>query len=135
MRLLVVTSEALSADQLRGALPSDVDPTDAEVMVVAPALHENALRFWMADADGAIERAEAVRRQTVERLGAEGVPAVGDTGESDPEQAVQDALQTFAADRILLFTHPGGQELHREDVDVAALERRFGVPVTRASVP
>src|SRR5579875_3741529 len=134
MRLRVVTSEPLSADQLRTALPEGADPADAEVMVVAPALQESALRFWMADADAAIERAEAVRRETLERLGAEGISAVADTGEADPEQAVQDALQTFPADRILLFTHPDGHELYREDVDVAAREARFGVPVTRSSV-
>ncbi len=36
-------------------------------MVVAPALHENALRFWVSDADEAIARAEEVRRRTVSR--------------------------------------------------------------------
>lgn len=124
----------MSADQLRRALPDGVEPSAAEVMVVAPALQESALRFWMADADDAIARADAVRRETLERLGHEGVAASADTGESDVEQAVQDALQTFPADRILIFSHPEGSELYREDVDVEVLERRFGVPVTRARV-
>ncbi len=117
MKLLVLTSEPVSADQLRDALPGDADPTDAEVMVVAPALHESALRFWLSDADEAIARADEVRRQSVEQLGAEGVSAAADTGESDPEEAVEDALKTFAADRILVFTHGGDAQRYREDVD------------------
>lgn len=134
MRLLVLTSEPVSAGQLRDALPGDADPTAAEVMVVAPALHESALRFWLSDADDAIARADEVRRRSVEQLGAEGVSASADTGESDPEDAVEDVLKTFAADRILVFTHDDNERRYREDVDTGTLERRFGIPVTRARV-
>lgn len=135
MKLLVITSEPVSAGQLRDALPGDADPTtNAEVMVVAPALHKSALRFWLSDADEAIARADEVRRQSVEQLGAEGVAAAGDTGESDPEDAVEDVLKTFAADRILVFTHGGDEQRYREDVDTDALQSRFGIPVTRTRI-
>jgi hypothetical protein len=134
MRLLVLTSEPVSADQLRDALPGDADPTDAEVMVVAPALHASALRFWLSDADEAIAHADQVRRRSAEQLGAEGVSAAADTGESDPEDAVEDVLKTFTADRILVFAHAGGEQRYREDVDTAALESRFGIPVTEARI-
>lgn len=129
-----MTSEPVSADQLRDALPDGEDPADAEVMVVAPALHESALRFWMSDADEAIAKADAIRRRSVEQLGSEGVPATADTGESDPDDAIEDVLKTFAADRILVFTHPEGDRRYREGVDAAELEQRFGIPVTQASV-
>jgi hypothetical protein len=132
MRLLVLTTEPVSADQLRDALPGDADPTDAEVMVVAPALHESALRFWLSDADDAIARADEVRRQSLDQLDAEGVSAAADTGESDPEGAIEDVLETFDADRILVFTHSGDAQRYREDVDAGALESRFGIPVTQA---
>jgi hypothetical protein len=134
MRLLVLTSEPVSADQLREALPGGADPTDAEVMVVAPALHESALRFWLSDADEAIARADEVRRESVEQLGAEGVSASADTGESDPEDAVEDVLKTFAADRILLFTHGGDAQRYKEDIDPDALQSRFGIPVTQSQI-
>jgi hypothetical protein len=133
MKVLVLTSEPISAAALREALPGDVDPAQAEVMVIAPALQESGVRFWMSDADDAIARADAVRRETVERLGSEGVPASGDTGESDPLLAIQDALQTFPADRIVLFTHPGDDQRYQEDVESAEIEERFGVPVDRAT--
>jgi hypothetical protein len=134
MRLLILTSEPITADQLRDAVPADVKPEEAEVMVVAPALQESALRFWMSDADAAIARAERVRSETVERLGAEGVSASGDTGESDPMTAIQDALQSFPAERIVFFRHTEGEQEYREDVDLAELEARFGVPVDHASL-
>ncbi len=134
MKLLVLTSEPVSADQLRHALPGDADPADAEVMVVAPALHENALRFWLSDADDAITRADEVRRKSVDLLGKEGVSASADTGESDPEDAIEDVLETFDADRILVFTHGGDAQRYKEDVDADALQSRFGIPVTRRRV-
>ncbi len=133
MKILVLTTEPVTADQLRAALGADSDPEDAEVMVVAPALHKNALRFWVSDADEAISKADDVSHESVEQLGADGVSATGDTGESDPDEAIEDALKTFPADRILLFTHPDSEQRYKEDVDPDELQKRFGVPVTRAS--
>lgn len=133
MKILVLTTEPVTAEQLRAALPADSNPEDAEVMVVAPALHKNALRFWVSDADEAISKADDVSHRSVEQLGAEGVSASGDTGESDPDEAIQDALNTFPADRILIFTHPDSEQRYKEDVDPEELQKRFGVPVTQAS--
>ena len=134
MKLLVLTSEPISAQQLRDALPADVDPSDAEVMVVAPALHESPLKFWISDADDAIAKAEDVRQATIDKLGEDGVAASGDTGESDPLEAIEDALQTFDADRIVLFTHPESGQRYREDIDSGEVGRRFGRPVDQAAV-
>ncbi len=134
MKLLVLTSEPVTAEQLRAALGGNVDPGNAEVMVVAPALQENPLKFWMADADDAIARAEQVRRETVDQLGEEGISASADTGESDPLDAIQDAMATFPADRIVMFTHPRERSRYREDVDLEEVRERFGVPVDAATV-
>jgi hypothetical protein len=134
VRVLVLTSEPISGGELRDALNGDAGPQETEVMVVAPALHDSPLRFWLSDADDAIGRAEQVSRETVSRLGAEGVTARGDTGESDPLDAIADNLRVFDADRIVLFTHGEDQQRYREDVDEREVERRFGRPVTRATV-
>jgi hypothetical protein len=134
MKVLAVTTEPITADALREALPEDVDPADAEVMVVAPALHANALRFWVSDADEAIEHAEAVRRQSLDQLGADGIAAAADTGEGDLEDALEDALITFPADRIVLFVHPEGERRYREDADEGELRERFGLPVDRVEI-
>jgi nucleotide-binding universal stress UspA family protein len=133
MKLLVLTSEPIIAESLRDVLGPEA--RDAEVMVVAPALHSSRLRFWLSDADEAIAKADAVWRETVENLSDAGVPAAGDTGESDPLEAVEDALREFDADKIVVFTHPEGMQRYREEADEQELERRFGRPVERALVP
>jgi hypothetical protein len=135
MKVLVLASEPISADQLRSALDSgaDSDLDDIEVRIVAPALHASAFQFWISDADEAISKADAVWRSSVDELGAAGVRAEGDIGEADPMQAVEDALASFDADRIILFTHPGSAQRYREDIDEDELEQRFGRPVKHIS--
>ena len=60
--------------------------------------------------------------------------ASGDTGESDPAEAIQDALQSFPAERIVLFTHPESERRYKEDIDPEEIARRFGIPVDHALV-
>jgi hypothetical protein len=134
MKLLVLTSEPITADQLRDAVGDGTHPEEVEVMVVAPALHEDALHFWLSDADDAIARADRVRRKTADQLGEAGVSVSSDTGESDPEQAIEDALMTFRADRIVVFEHAPDERRYREELDPADLQQRFSVPVDRATV-
>ncbi len=120
-------AEAIDAEALRSALGNG-DLEGAEVLVVAPALTSRR-RFLLADPDAAIERADAVQEETVERLGEAGVEAAGDTGESDPLLALQDALATFDADEIVLFTHAGGKRNFLEEGLVDEATERFEPPV------
>jgi hypothetical protein len=122
VKVLVVATEPISANRLRTALGAATD--DAEIMVVAPALHRSALRFWLSDADEAIRRAELVQRETTEDLDDAGLDARGDTGEGDPVKAVEDVLLTFPAERILLFTRPSSKQRYGEAIDADALQRR-----------
>jgi hypothetical protein len=135
MKLLVVTSEPITAQQLRDALGEGTAADDLEVMVVAPALAESGLRFWMTDADQAIARADEVRRETVSELAGQGLTARGDTGEADPTQAIEDALQTFPADRIVIFRHGQEAQRYREDFDLEEIRERFALPVAETAVP
>jgi hypothetical protein len=131
VKVLVLTAEPVDAQMVRGALGEEA--AGAEVLVVSPALQDSPLRFWVGDADDAIQRAEEVQQETVERLEEEGVDAAGNTGESEPLRAVEDALATFDADRILVFTHPGSEQAYREE-ELEQVERRFGLPVVRSEV-
>ena len=128
MRILILAAEPIDADIL-----GDLDG-DAEVLVVAPAQHQSPLRFWMSDADDAIAKADQVQEETVERLDEQGVDAAGDTGETDPLEAIQDALATFEADRIIVVRHPeGDRDLFEEDV-VDEARARFEIPVDERTV-
>ena len=132
MKLLVVTPEPVDAAMLRSALGDEVE--GAEVLVISPATNESGIAFWVSDSDEAIAEAEEAQVETVERLEEEGVDAVGDTGESEPAVAIQDALATFAADRIVVFSHPEGDRDYREDDGLAGAEERFGIPLTHALI-
>jgi hypothetical protein len=132
VKLLVVTPEPVDAGMLRSTLGDDV--AGAEVLVISPATNRSKLAFWVSDPDEAIGEAEAAQVETVERLEEEGVDAAGDTGESEPAVAIQDALATFAADRIVIFSHPESDRDYREDKGLDDAESRFGVPVTHALI-
>jgi hypothetical protein len=126
-RILAVVTEPISGEALRSGLGPEVD--DAEVLVVAPAT-TTRFRWLVDDPDSGIERAEAVQEESVERLSEEGVDAAGDTGDADPLLAVQDALQTFLADRIVLFTHAEGKRNWQEEGLVEQARERFDPPVS-----
>ncbi len=132
MKLLVVTPEPVDANMLRSTLGEEVE--GAEVLVISPATNQSGIAFWVSDSDEAIAEAEDAQEETVERLEEEGVDAAGDTGESEPAVAIQDALATFAADRIVVFSHPEGDRDYREDDGLADAEERFGIPLTHALI-
>jgi hypothetical protein len=132
MKLLVLTPEPVDADLLRATLGDEVE--GAEVLVVSPATNQSPLAFWVSDSDQAIAEAERAEEESVERLEEAGLDAAGDTGESEPAVALQDALATFPADRILVFSHPEGDRDYREDKGLKDAEERFGVPVTHAVI-
>jgi hypothetical protein len=132
MKLLVLTPEPVDADLLRETLGDEVE--GAEVLVVSPATNQSKLAFWVSDPDEAIAEADRAQEETVERLEEDGVDAAGDTGESEPAVALQDALATFAADRIVVFSHPDGERDYREDAGLAEAEERLGIPITHALI-
>jgi len=132
MKLLVLTPEPIDANALRTALGDEVE--GAEVLVVSPAGNRSKVAFWVSDSDEAIAGADAAQEETVERLEEDGIDAAGDTGESEPAVAIEDALATFKADRIVVFSHPEGDRDYREDDGLAGAQERFGVPVEHALI-
>jgi len=126
-KIIALVSEPISGDVLRSAVGRD-EAEEAEVLVVAPALNSKT-KFLTSDSDEAIARAEQVQEETVERLDEEGIDAAGDTGEEDPLLALQDALVTYDADEIVLFTHAGGKRNWLEDGLVEQAKERFTAPV------
>jgi hypothetical protein len=96
-------------------------------------VNESAVAFWMSDSDEAIEEAESTAEQTAAELRDRGATARATTGESEPLLALQDALATFPADRVLVFVRDEDAARYREDDVIGEAERRFGVPVTEVS--
>jgi hypothetical protein len=133
MKLLVLATDPIDADDLRGALNGE-EIDGAEVLVVSPAVNASPVAFWVSDSDEAIADAESTARQTADALAAEGARTRAETGESEPLLALQDALATFPADRVVVFAR-GDEESqrYREDDVAGEAQRRFGVPVIDAT--
>lgn len=132
VRILVCTTVPVNAGQLDELLGTD--GREATIRVVVPAVNESALAHWISDPDEAIGDADAIRKRTVAALRQAGVDAIGETGESDPLQAIEDALGNFSADRILVVLHPEGERKHQEDHLLADIQKRFNVPTERAEL-
>ncbi len=121
-KIIALAAEPIAPDLLRSAVGQAVD--EAEVLVVAPALNSK-LRFWVSDPDPAIRRAEDVAKESVDRLEEEDVQALGETGDSDPLQALQDALATFDAETIVICTHPDDELNWLEEGLIEQARERF----------
>lgn len=133
MKLLVLATDPVDADDLRGALPGET-LDGAEVLVVSPAVNESPVAFWVSDSDEAIIEAESTAKQSADALAAEGARTRAEVGESDPLLALQDALATFPADRVLVFARGDDEsQRYREDDLFGEAQRRFGVPVAEVT--
>jgi hypothetical protein len=132
-RILVVANETVGGKKLLDTLRERAEGVREEVFVVAPALN-SPLRHWASDEDPA--RAEAQRRleESLARLRSAGVNARGEVGDSEPLQALEDALRTFAPDEIIISTHPEGRSNWLEKGIVDAARERFAVPITHVVV-
>src|SRR4051794_78182 len=128
MKLLVLATDPVGADDVRSALP-DADLEGSEVLVVSPAVNESPVAFWVSDSDEAIAEAESAAEQTAAALREGGARARGKTGESEPLVALQDALATYEADRVLVFVREEDGARYREEDVLGEARRRSGGPV------
>jgi hypothetical protein len=133
VNLLVIANETTEGIDLSDAISRLAAAGDTEVLVVAPALNQR-LRHWMSDTDAAVAAAEGRLERCVARLRAAGVSVTGRVGDSDPLQAIADALTTFAADQLLVSTHPEGRSHWLERDLIARACARFSLPVAHLVV-
>jgi hypothetical protein len=132
-RVLVIANETVGGRALRDLLSEHVGGRPAELLVVAPALN-SPLRYWTSDEDGARAAAQERVQASVARLGELGLTARGEIGDSEPLQAIEDAMRTFGADEIVISTHPVGRSNWLERGLVEEARRRFDLPITHVVV-
>jgi hypothetical protein len=132
-RLLVVAAEEISGGALRDAVREHVEGREAEVRLIAPALTESRIEHTMGDVDDALVAARERLEHSAAELGRAGIEAEATIGDPDLRLAIQDALQTFDADEILIVAHrEGGPYLERQGI--AEAERDFEPPITELFV-
>jgi GABA permease len=126
-RVLVIANETVGSETVHNLLRECDDRS--EVLVVAPALNSR-LAFWATDDRRARVAAEARLVGCLAGLDRSGASMRGMVGDADPLLAIEDALGSFAADRIVIVTHPP-ERSHWLARDVVNRARdRFDLPVS-----
>lgn len=132
-RVLVVMIASAEPATLREEVLRHVGDARAEVKIVAPASDLSPLQWLANDEDEAREDAAQQADKAAEAV--EPAAAVEtEVGDSDPVQAVEDALRTFPADQIVIVTGSADEAGWLEEDSASAAYERFGLPVTQLSV-
>jgi hypothetical protein len=138
-RLLVVAGCPVEDSDVIARIAREVATVEpAEVLVLAPA-RIGFLDRWASDLEGARHQAQQNLVITVASLAKAGVAAEARVGDEDLVQAVEDAVQSFAATEVILVTagaerDPAAAEAVRElDSRLRArfLSLRVSDPATR----
>ncbi len=132
-KLLVVATAPVESGPLRDAVREHAGG-DAEIRVVAPASDVSPLQWLASDEDAAREKAAGVASEAAESVEPEAARTEAEVGDTDPVQAIEDALRTFAADEVLVVTRPEDDASWLEQDSAQEARERFGVPVTRLTV-
>jgi hypothetical protein len=129
----VIANETVGGEELLSMIRRRTEEVREQVLVVCPALN-SPLKHWVSDEDQARVAAQERLDASLEAMREAGVDARGEIGDSDPLQAIEDAIRTFAPDEIVISTHPEGRSHWLERGIVEATRERFVVPVTHVVV-
>ena len=132
-RILVIANETVGGRTLLDEIRRRSEGVREEILVVVPALN-SPVRHWASDTDNATAAARERLEASLRRLGEDGIEARGEVGDSDPLQAIEDALRTFGADEAIISTHPEGRSHWLERGVVAGARERFTVAITHVVV-
>ena len=132
-RLLVVATAPVDETELRERLRDHAGP-DTEVRVVAPASNISPLKWLASDEDEARDEAAEIAGHAERAAEPEADRVEAEVGDSDPVQAIEDALRTFRAEEVVVVTHRGDDASWLEKDAAAEASERFGVPVTQLVV-
>jgi hypothetical protein len=132
-RILVIANETLEGETLQGMIKRKSEGYRTNVLVVAPA-QPSPLQHIASDEDRSRREARERVDNSLARLREAGIPARGEVGDSDPLQAIEDALRTFGPDEVIVSTHPEGRSHWLEQGVVEKARERFAVPITHVVV-
>jgi len=132
-RILVIANETVGGGALLDEIRRRSEGVDEKVLIVVPALN-SPLRHWTSDEDGAREAAQQRLEASLAAMRKSGIDARGEVGDSDPLQAIEDAMRTFAPDELIISTHPPERSHWLERGVVAGARERFALPVTHVVV-
>ena len=103
--VLVVANRTAGSDELLAALRERADEGPTRFHLVVPATARGVSR--VANPDSGVEAAENDLDGALDRLRAAGLEVDGQIGDPDPFTAIQNALQFYVVDEIVISTFPG----------------------------
>jgi hypothetical protein len=133
-RVLVVANETVAGQALLEEIGRRCEGRDCEVFVVAPALAGSRAAHWASDIDDGIELARQRLGTSLEGISRLGLSGDGEIGDSDPNLAIEDALRHFAADEVVISTHPPERSRWLEHGVVSGARKKLDLPVTHVVV-
>jgi GABA permease len=133
-RLLVVANETVGGEALLDEIRDRCRGRQSELLVVTPALASSRAAHWASDVDEAIELARQRMELSLIAIGELGLKARGEIGDSDPNLAIEDALQTFPADEIVISTHPAERSRWLEHGVLDRAREQIDLPISHVVV-
>lgn len=133
-RLLVVANETVGGGELLEEIGERCRDRDCEVLVVTPALAGSRAAHWASEIDEAMELARQRMELSLIAIRELGLKGRGEIGDSDPNVAIEDALRTFAADEIVISTHPPERSRWLEHGVVEQAREQIDLPITHVVV-
>jgi hypothetical protein len=133
-RILVVTTAPVDGGALRDRVLEHAGNGQAELKVVATASDLSPLD-WLANAeDDARTEAESRAVEVGHAVAPDAESVEAEVGDSDPVQAIEDALRTFAADELVLVTRKDDDAGWLEEGTASEALARFNLPFTHLVV-
>src|SRR3954451_15646442 len=126
-RVLVVANETVAGRELREELLQRA-PRTPEVRVVCPILPSRA-HLITSDIDRELGEARERLDGTLAWAGEQGIAAAGRVSEDPPLMATADELRSFAADEVIVSTHPPQRSRWLETGLVERLRDELEIPV------
>ena len=134
-RILVVANQTVAGRSLLDEIRNHETAEPTEILVVVPALPHSRLEHLAHDVDGAIAEARARLDESLAAMKAAGLDARGTVGDHhDPNAAIEDALAGFAADEVIISTHPPERSRWLESGVVERARSDIPLPVTHVVV-
>jgi hypothetical protein len=133
-RILVVANQTVGGRALLEEIRNRARGRQTEILVLTPALASSRAAHWASDVDEAIEQARQRMELSVLAIEEAGLSARGEVGDSDPNVAIEDALGDFAADEIVISTHPPERSRWLEHGVVQRARDEIDLPVTHVVV-
>lgn len=131
-RLLVIANQTVAGEELRQEIVERAGH-NAVVRVVAPVLPSRA-HYMTSDIDRELRDAQGRLDATLSWLRSQNLEATGRVGDLSPRQAIEDELRTFAADELLISTHPAKRSHWLESGLLKQASDELDIPVAHVVV-